>query len=521
MATTTRTRPSVRPEALEAASSFPALEAIFTRRARRFALGAELTGPLAYRSDKEPVPLAFEEEAILVAAATGVTGVVREEWPFRSEGGEATGADKLASFTGRSFPSPLAIHGTELFWTNDDGVFVLPQRDVKPERYLELQTHEERHELYRSAVKLQEGRLEIPRRRPNLFKFNEWVVNIEGATLFIPVSDVTRQCISAMLLYFDRPHGYYVVDKQLGNDPLRPFVESGLLGSEHPVDLWDFERWQMVDMNGVEEGLMIQNLMSATQALGIGGHPFSGGKGRVTMGGEKHWHGMGGEGPCGSLGFTFHQVPDDAPVGAGEEIPVGLEGIFEGACPPFHQDMDAAVDFVLDLRWGPTGIFSAPEAQQVPWRSSGDRSRGAAPVRGGDRGHQDALPLHLGHVRALPGHDRPVPHDRLVPGRAPRHRLLRPLLPAGCVAGARPLAHARLARPLGQQWPKTTSSRSGISASSSAARSQAPVWRTERTGRSPRPGTTRSCFRTCTPGRRPLWIPGSVQDGRSTPTAGL
>jgi len=77
MATTTRTRPPVRLEALEVASSFPALEAIFTRRARRFALGAELTGPLAYRSDKEPIPLAFEEEAILVAAATGVTGVVR------------------------------------------------------------------------------------------------------------------------------------------------------------------------------------------------------------------------------------------------------------------------------------------------------------------------------------------------------------------------------------------------------------------------------------------------------------
>ena len=162
----------------------------------------------------------------------------------------------------------MAIHGTELFWTNDDGVFVLPQRDVKPERYVQLQTQEERHELYRRAVKLQDGRLDIPRRRPNLFKFNEWLVNTEGATVFIPVSDVTRQCISAMLLYFDRPHGYYIVDKQLGNDPLRPFVRSGLLGSEHPVDLADFERWQMVDMNGVEEGLVVQNLMIATQALG-------------------------------------------------------------------------------------------------------------------------------------------------------------------------------------------------------------------------------------------------------------
>src|SRR5947209_18103800 len=368
-ATTKQARPAVRPEALDAAFAFPALDAIFTRRARRFALGATLTGPLAFRSEKDPIPLATEEEAILVAAATGITGVVREEWPFSTEAGETTSADKLASFTGRTFPSPLAIHGTELFWTNDDGVFVLPQRDARPERYLELQTQEELHELYRRAIKLQDGRLEIPRLRPNLFKFNEWVVNTEGATLFIPVSDVTRQCISAMLLYFDRPHGYYIVDKQLGNDPLRPFVDSGLLSPDHPVDLWDFERWQMVDMNGVEEGLMVQNLMIATQALGIGGHPFSGGKGRVTLGGERQWREIGGEGPCGSLGFTFHRVPDDAPVGAAEEIPVGLEGIFEGACPPFHADMDAAVDFVLDLRWGENGIFSAPENRPIPYRS--------------------------------------------------------------------------------------------------------------------------------------------------------
>jgi hypothetical protein len=368
----------VRPEALRSAAKFPTLEAILTRRARRFALGAELTGPLAYRSEADPVPLAYEEEAILVAAATGVTGVVREEWPFATGEGGGTGADKLASYTGRPFPSPLAIHGTEVFWTNDDGVYVLPQRDAKPKRYIQNQTAEEQHELYQTAIRLQKNRLDIPRRQPNLFKFNEWIVNREGTTVFIPVSDVTRQSISAMLLYFDRPHGYYIVDKRLRKDPLKKFVKSGLLDPTHPVDLADFERWQMVDMNGVEQGLIVQNLMLATQALGTGGHPFSGGKGRATMGGEPHWHVIGGKGPCGSLGFTFHRVPDDAPVGAGEEIPVGLPGIFEGCCPPFQRDMDAAVDATVAMRWGQAGIFSAPESQQIPWRSA-DVARAVPP----------------------------------------------------------------------------------------------------------------------------------------------
>ncbi len=363
-------RPPVRPEALRAAARFPTLEAILTRRARRFALGAEMTGPLAFRSDKDPVPLAYEEEAILVAAATGITGVVREEWPFTTAEGTTTGADKLESFTGRPWPSPLATHGTELFWTNDDGVFVLPQRDVKATQYVQNQSLEEQHAVYRQAISLQDHRLELPRRRPNLFKFNEWIVNHEGTTLFIPIADVTRQCIAAMLLYFDRPHGYYLKDMRLGADPLKPFVKEGLFSKDaHPYDIADFERWQMVDMNGVEAGLVVQSLMLATQALGLGGHPFSGGKGRVTMGGEPHWEAAGGSGPCEGLGFTFHRVPDDAPVGPGESIPVGLPGIFEGACPPFHDSMDAAVDHVVGLRWGKNGIFSAPEKQQVPWTS--------------------------------------------------------------------------------------------------------------------------------------------------------
>jgi hypothetical protein len=360
-------RPPVNAAALRAAREFPALEAIFTRRSRRFALGAELTGPLAHRSEREPLPLSEQEEAILVAAATGITGVANDEWPFTDAEGRGTGADKLTSYTGRAFPSPLATHGTELFWTNDDGVFVLPQRDPRAANGPQLHQEGEAHALYRQAVRLGRERLDVPRRTPNLFGLNHWVVNTAGSTLFIPIADVTRQCISAMLLYFDAPHRYYIHDPRLGGDPLHPLVRQGWFNRSHPVDLWDFERWQMVDMNGVEAGLMVANLLIATQALGLGGHPFSGGKGRVTMGGTELWHAAGGEGSAGSLGFKFHQIPEDAPLGAGERIPVGLPGIFEGYLPPFHRSMADAVDAVVALRWGADGVFSAPERHRIPW----------------------------------------------------------------------------------------------------------------------------------------------------------
>jgi hypothetical protein len=163
-----------------------------------------------------------------------------------------------------------------LFWTNDEGVFALPQRDVAPERYIQLTRHEQRHELYRRAIKLGDGRLDVPRRTPNLFAINHWIANAPGTTLFMPVSDVTRQCITAMLLYFDEPHRYYIHDPRLAGDPLRPLVRAGWFDDSHGVDLWDFERWQMVDINGVEQGLRTRAARSGRARPGRPTRPVRG-----------------------------------------------------------------------------------------------------------------------------------------------------------------------------------------------------------------------------------------------------
>ena len=379
--TTTRGRPTIRPEALESAFAFPALEAIFTRRARRFALGAELTGPLAFRSDKEPVPLAYEEEAILVAAATGITGVVREEWPFR------TAEDGGRRAPTSSPPSPAEAFRARWPFTapSSSGRTTTVSsccRSATSSRSVtsQLQTHEERHELYRRAVKLQDGRLDIPRRRPNLFKFNEWLVNTEGATVFIPVSDVTRQCISAMLLYFDRPHGYYIVDKQLGNDPLRPFVRlraPRLGASSRPGGLRTLADGRHERRRGGPHGPEPHDRDAGardrrTSVLRRQGPRHAGRREALARDRRRR--------PVRIARLHVPPVPDDAPVGAGEEIPVGLEGIFEGACPPFHPDMDAAVDHVLELRWGTDGNLLGARQPADPVALAGDRA-GAYRVR--------------------------------------------------------------------------------------------------------------------------------------------
>jgi hypothetical protein len=86
---------------LDSVLQFPLLQALFGRRARRFGLGMEIpSGPMAYRSEKEPLPLTEQEQMLLVAAATGVSG-----WTFGVPFGPRTPqshAEFTLRFTGRT-----------------------------------------------------------------------------------------------------------------------------------------------------------------------------------------------------------------------------------------------------------------------------------------------------------------------------------------------------------------------------------------------------------------------------------
>src|ERR1700687_4974963 len=61
---------------------FPLFEAIMHRRSRRFGLGMEIKeGPNAFKSESEPIPLSEVEEAILIEAGTGVSGLNLSDMP--------------------------------------------------------------------------------------------------------------------------------------------------------------------------------------------------------------------------------------------------------------------------------------------------------------------------------------------------------------------------------------------------------------------------------------------------------
>src|SRR5205807_10435398 len=63
-------------ELLQRVWDYPLFAALYGRRSRRFGLGFEIAeGPFPYRSRHAALPLDEFEEALLVAAGTGVSGI--------------------------------------------------------------------------------------------------------------------------------------------------------------------------------------------------------------------------------------------------------------------------------------------------------------------------------------------------------------------------------------------------------------------------------------------------------------
>jgi hypothetical protein len=83
----------------------PLMDALFTRRSRRFGLGMEIKhGPNAFKSEQDPIPLSAEEEAMLCMAATGLSGMNLSDMPHTRK--EEIGEDEDCFF---QFRDPSAF----------------------------------------------------------------------------------------------------------------------------------------------------------------------------------------------------------------------------------------------------------------------------------------------------------------------------------------------------------------------------------------------------------------------------
>ena len=361
--------------------SFPLVDALLGRRSRRFFKGAEIPdGVFAYKSDCEAVPLDEFEKLIVLGACGGNTS-----WHHMIYRG-ANYAPHLSNYAGaaggRIFPSAAGFHTSQLFFTDDDGVYVLEMRDAPAfedraaDGRLDL-------ELFVSNVKkhirkLQNGRLKVPSEVPYTEAHNTWVFNKPSTFVVMPVGDLSQHVLLALcymlqnnLVLFDDVNQRAIP----GIDKFKDIVDV-----ENVWPLTFVEQWSLSELT-VELGSSCYAGSLMLQAMGLGGWMFNGVDAFAVLGAS-------GDPNVPGLGFRFDQQTSWP-----YPNPTGLAGVMEGYCPPHYSDMHAAVDALCDRKFGSGGPFH-PDTPG-PWKDS-PKVRGAAQVH--DETFRECVALQAQYV---------------------------------------------------------------------------------------------------------------------------
>ena len=336
----------------EAALKYPLFDSIFNRRSRRFGLGMELNdSSLEFKSSAPPIPLDEVEEALLVWAGTGLTGLCLADLPPEN------GIDLLCQWTGRTWPSACNNHGTELFFTNDNGLYFVNVKHMLPQKHeLDMFFKMSREEKIGRILELyRESLVKLPDRMPGLFEFNQWNTNKRGTTTFIPVTDVTEEYLNLLHLYCSNSYGFCITDDLTGKPAgMEEWIKTGRIKDNVKLSLFDLEGRILTGLN-VEQAFICQNMSLALQALGLAGWTFSGFIPRFALGAAPHLF--------KGLSFRFIQ-PKKGTIDPPQTVPVGRDGVFQGYCPPYYKDMNEAIDAFHEHKesaWKPDKPFPYSE----------------------------------------------------------------------------------------------------------------------------------------------------------------
>lgn len=358
-----RPNPVTQPAGLQTALTFPLIEALLGRRSRRFAVGGSLPdGPLAYTSPQAPLPLSELEQLLLLMAMTGNTG-----WHYllpRQRLDLPHVANYAGAAGGRTFPSAAGWHTTELFYTDDTGVYFFATRDapalVEPDGDGALDVAALLAAHRPRMRKLATGRLHLP---PTAMDgHNTWCANGPGSTLFMPVADLAQHLIA--VLCFMVQNGGCVYDNIHG-EPIAGLARfRQLVDVDHPAPLSEIEQNCLtMCMAELSTSCYAGNLL--LQALGLGGWLFTGMDAYAVLG-------CSDDPAVPGLGFRYDRDPRWTTPN-----PTGLPGVFTGFCPPHYPDMRAAVEAFVARKFGPGGPFHAETPG--PWRANA-AVRSSAPV---------------------------------------------------------------------------------------------------------------------------------------------
>lgn len=334
------------PEGFRDMLGFGLVEALLGRRSRRFFQGAEIPdGVFAYTSEHEPLPLSELEKLLVVTACGGNTGWhnmiyrARRYAPHLSNYAGAAG--------GRTFPSAAGFHTSMTFFTDDEGLYVLDVRDAPPpterdeDGGLDLEALVE--SLKAQVRKLHDGRLRLPPEVPHVEAHNTWVVNQPGTLLVIPVGDLAQHVL--LNLCYMLQNGLVLFD-DINGRPIAGIERFGhMVDTDNVWPLTFVEQWSLAELTAeLSTSCYAGTLM--LQAMGLGGWMFNGVDPFSMLGAS-------GDADVPGLGFRFDE-DERWPY----PNPTGLGGVMEGFCPPHYGDMRAAVEAVVERKFGPGGPYN-------------------------------------------------------------------------------------------------------------------------------------------------------------------
>jgi len=334
------------PPGLVEAVNFPLLEAIQGRRSRRFSRGSEIpSGPLAYSSKHQPEPLSELEQMLLLTTVAGNTG-----WsnliPY-NQNYLPNLPNYAAASGGRTFPSAAGFHTTEIFYTDDNGVYFFPTKDMPKAAGLEeggetnlnryLSAHKDR------IVKLADKRLNIPPTADHMEMHNGWCANVEGSTLIIPVANLAQHHILNLCYLVQNGGCIYDDTKGKAIPGIERFKKLVDIDNTYPMSFVD--QMSLTEVT-VEISTACYGGALMLQAMGLGGWMYGGLNPFSILGAS-------GDPSVPGLGFQFDFNNDWSLPNV-----TGLEGVFEGHCPPHFPDMRSAVDDVVDRKFGANGPYN-------------------------------------------------------------------------------------------------------------------------------------------------------------------
>jgi hypothetical protein len=357
---------------LEAFASRPFVEALWRRRTHRVSRGSSVdAGSMSYTSTEPRAPLTALEEAVLIAV-TGCTGLTMPDRPFNDpRNHEPIMAKPNLNMVGRTAGSPDNAQGTHFLMINDTGTYYLRKLPPDDSGASILDPDALLARAEQAKVKLLDRRIDVPdgnRDFPAYLDSNRFLSNLPGTTILLPVVDLSRQYINAIMYLLTPPAGARptIVDDRnfYLKAGVRKWVKNGFLNKKIKLPLGNLGAMR----TQIEADLLLQNLMLTADSMGLGAWIHAALAPPVLLGDPK-FRGRYGK----MLDFdwvTPRWKPADV-VRWGVPLPfaanvranaVGLrrlgESLIKCCCPPNYATMDDAVDAVIADKFGPHGIYS-------------------------------------------------------------------------------------------------------------------------------------------------------------------